>query len=254
MKLALLQARVSSRRLSAKVLRPILGVPMLARQIERIRRCEAFDRLIVATSMLDADLPIADLARNLGVDCYRGSLDDVLDRMYRAAEPHRPSHVIRLTGDCPLADWEVIDRVLEFAVAGDFDFASNTLPPTWPDGLDVEICKFSALEAAWRDAKDPLEREHVMPYLYSSGTFKVGNLENDEDLSRHRWTVDEPADFEFVTRVYGALYPTSPAFTTRDVLDFLAAHPEVAMLNVGIERNAGLVLTASERAVGGRRA
>lgn len=238
--IAILQARASSRRLPGKVLKPILGKPMLARQIERLGRCRRIDKLVLATSREPSDEPVADVGRMMGVDCYRGSLDDVLDRFYQAARPHGPSHVVRLTGDCPLADWEVVDACVAFGVDGGYDWASNALKPTWPDGLDVECMTFAALETAWKEAKEPLYREHVTPFLHRQPErFKLGSLENAEDLSGLRWTVDEPADFEFVTRIYEALYPGNPAFTSADILTFLAGHPDVVALNATIERNEG---------------
>jgi spore coat polysaccharide biosynthesis protein SpsF len=238
--LAVLQARASSKRLPGKVLKPILGRPMLAHQIQRIGRCKTVDRLVLATSEEGADDAVAALADQTGILCYRGSLDDVLDRFYRAALPHTPQHVVRLTGDCPLADWHVIDRVVRFTVDGGYDYGSNTIKPTWPDGLDVEVVKFAALEIAWREAHEPLDREHVMPFIHRQAErFRLGNLVNEVDLSGLRWTVDNPEDFEFVTRVYGALYPQRPDFATPDILALLASQPEIGRLNDHIPRNAG---------------
>ena len=239
--LGLLQARTSSSRLPGKVLLPLAGAPMLARQIERVRRARAIGRLVVATSLDPADDAIAEVAAQAGLGCFRGSLEDVLDRFYQAAREHRPGHVVRLTADCPLADWEVIDRAVGFALDGGHDYASNTLKPTWPDGLDVEVMTFAALEAAWREAKSPAEREHVTFHIYSHPErFRLGSLENDIDLSGMRWTVDEPSDLEFVRAVYDALYPDRPAFTTRDILQLLRERPELMEINQGIGRNEGL--------------
>lgn len=240
--LGVLQARTSSSRLPSKVMLPVAGAPMLARQIERLQRAKRMDALVLATSDQPEDDCVAELAESAGIGSYRGSLDDVLDRFYRAAAPHAPSHVVRVTGDCPLADWEVIDRAIAFAVDGGYDYASNTLTPTWPDGLDVEVTTFAALETAWREAVRPLEREHVMPFITSRpDRFRLGSLESVRDLSALRWTVDEPRDYEFVCRVYDALYPHNSAFTTADVLALLDAQPELAGLNTGIIRNEGLL-------------
>lgn len=237
--LAVLQARTSSTRLPGKVMLPVAGAPMLARQIERLLRARRIDRLVIATSERSEDDCVADLARGAGADCFRGSLEDVLDRFYRAAENYMPKHVVRVTGDCPLADWEIIDACVDFTVAGSFDYGSNTLNPTWPDGLDVEVFTFGALRAAWREGKLLIEREHVTPFINRRPQrFRLGSFENATDLSALRWTVDEPLDYEFVCRVYDALYPTNPAFTTADVLCLLGAHPELAALNADLERNA----------------
>jgi spore coat polysaccharide biosynthesis protein SpsF len=238
--IAVLQARASSRRLPGKVVRPVLGKPMLARQIERVRRASLVGTLVLATSTLAEDDEVAAVGADCGVAVYRGSLDDVLDRFYQAALPYRPSHVVRLTGDCPLADWDVIDAVIRFAVEGGYDYASNTIEPTWPDGLDVEVVTFEALAQAWREATTAFDREHVLPFIHRRPErFRLGNLRNDQDLSALRWTVDEPRDLEMVNAVYAGLYPGNPAFTSADILDFMARNPQVAATNAGIGRNEG---------------
>lgn len=240
--LAILQARASSRRLPGKVLKPMAGAPMLARQIERLQRARTTDMLVLATSDRADDDDVAKIAASTGIPCHRGSLNNVLDRFYSAARPYRPEWVVRLTGDCPLADWDVIDRCVRFAIDGGFDYASNTLVPTWPDGLDVEVCTFAALSDAWREAQTGLETEHVMPFITARpDRFRLGSLENDIDLSALRWTVDEMEDYRFVREVYERLYPQNPAFTTQDVLDLVDRNRDLATMNAGIERNAGLL-------------
>lgn len=242
--LGIVQARMSSTRLPGKVLMPILGQPMLARQVERLQRASSIDRLLVATTSDESDYDIVSLAAELGLDVYRGSVEDVLDRFYQAALPLKPTHVVRLTADCPLADWQLIDRTVAKALADDLDYVSTALRPTWPDGLDVEVMTFAALEAAWREAQSPVEREHVTPFIISrSERFRRASVESPVDLSALRWTVDEPRDFEFVTRVYEALYPSNPAFTIDDVLVLLRREPELMGVNEGIERNEGLKLS-----------
>jgi spore coat polysaccharide biosynthesis protein SpsF len=239
--LAVLQARVSSSRLPGKVLKPILGVPMILRQAERVRRAVEVDRLLVATSVDPSDDPLAELCAGNGIECFRGSLDDVLDRFYRAARPFSPDHVVRLTGDCPLADPKLIDSVISFHRGGEYDYVSNALEPTFPDGLDVEVCRFPSLEQACREANLPSEREHVTPFLYHRPErFRIGSYKGDVDLSRLRWTVDEPDDFELVTRIYGELYPVRRDFTTGDILSLLERKPDLKTLNTHHRRNEGL--------------
>ncbi|MGZ9161152.1 MAG: cytidylyltransferase domain-containing protein [Candidatus Limnocylindrales bacterium] len=230
--LCVLQARVGSSRLPGKVLLPILGEPMLARQIERIERARRIDGLTVATSDQPADDPIADLCERLAVPCHRGSLDDVLDRFHTAASPHEPRHVMRLTGDCPLTDPALLDRLVDIHLEGDFDYTSNTRVRTYPDGLDAEVFTMALLEQAWREAGTPYEREHVTPYMYrADAAIRCGVLQDDVDRSGLRWTVDHRADYDFVRRVFEALYPLDPAFDTEDVHHLLRDHPELAALN-----------------------
>jgi spore coat polysaccharide biosynthesis protein SpsF len=146
--IAVLQARLSSSRLPGKVLKPILDQPMLALQIERIKRSQLIDQLVVATSTSPEDEQISKLCQEIEVVSFRGSLDDVLERVYQAAKPYSPTYLVRLTGDCPLCDPELIDQVIQFHVDGNYDYSSNCLIPTYPDGLDVEICRFQCLEIA----------------------------------------------------------------------------------------------------------
>lgn len=239
--LAIVQARASSSRLPAKVLRPILGRPMLSRQLERLRRCRCIDQLLVATSDDPSDQPISKLCAAEAVACFRGSLDDVLDRYYQAAKPFRPSHVVRLTGDCPLADPELIDRVIEFHLQGGYDFVSNAIEPTFPDGLDAAVFRFRLLEQAWREAQLPSEREHVTLFMrHHPERYKIGSYKGSPDRSYLRWTVDKPADFTFVSTIYERLYSGKPDFGSEDIYRLLEEEPELLRLNGGIGRNEGL--------------
>jgi glutamate-1-semialdehyde aminotransferase/spore coat polysaccharide biosynthesis protein SpsF (cytidylyltransferase family) len=239
--LAVLQARCSSSRLPGKVLMPILGRPMFALQLERLGRCRTIDRLVVATSVDPSDDAIERLCLSLGVACFRGSMDDVLDRFYRAASSYAPRHVVRLTGDCPLADPEAIDDLVRAYLAGDHDYASNSLEPTLPDGLDAEVFRFESLEQAAREAVLPSQREHVTLFINRQpGRFRVLSYKSAHDLSHLRWTVDEPADFELVSEIYRSLYPGNPAFTTGDVLALLEERPELKTWNLLHQRNEGL--------------
>jgi spore coat polysaccharide biosynthesis protein SpsF len=237
--LAILQARVSSSRLPGKVLKPILGRAMLLHQLDRVRRAHSIDELVIATSTESSDDAIETMCAAEGIRCFRGSLNDVLDRFYQAALPTRPDYIVRLTGDCPLADPELIDRVVDYLIANGIDIAGAA--PTYPDGLDVEAIRFSSLETAWKEAVLPSDREHVSLFIVRQpDRFRVQGLDNDVDLSRMRWTVDEPEDFELVRQIYEALYPANPAFTTQDILALLAARPELLELNRKFRRNEGL--------------
>jgi spore coat polysaccharide biosynthesis protein SpsF len=238
--IAVLQARTTSTRFPGKVLRPLLGQPMILRQIERLKRSARIETIIVATSTEASDDALADVCGGAHIACHRGSLNDVLDRVYGAAEKYAPTHVVRLTGDCPLADWTVIDRVVDMALGSGVDYGCNTQPPTFPDGLDVEVCTFTGLTRAWREADKAWQREHVMPFFYDvPGRFKVANLTHTEDLSALRWTVDEPADLAFVTAIYEGLYSANPVFKMSDILNFIRQQPELTGLNAQFQRNEG---------------
>jgi spore coat polysaccharide biosynthesis protein SpsF len=229
--LALLQARMSSTRLPGKVMMPLLGEPMVLRQLERLRRAASLDRLVVATSDDPSDDPLAARLEAEGVAVHRGSLHDVLGRFAGAVEAFGPAtQVVRLTADCPLADPTVIDACVRLHLEGGFDYTANDHPPTWPRGLDVEVMTAEALAVAAREATDAADREHVTAFLYHRPErFRIGRLAAAEDLSRLRWTVDTPADFAFVERVYARLYPTKPDFTSADVraLDFERTEADV---------------------------
>lgn len=238
--IAVLQARMSSTRLPGKVLLRTCGKPLLAHQIERVRRSRHISTLIVATSLDPSDNPIAALSASLGVSAYRGSLNDVLDRVVQAAQPHRPQWLVRLTGDCPLADPDVIDAVIRAAREPGVVYASNALNPSFPDGLDVECVRFDALEEAWREAVKPSEREHVTPFIHSQPLrYAQREIRNDQDLSALRWTVDEPADFVFVSQVFEHLYFHQQDFRMNDILALLRQRPELSSINAGLVRNEG---------------
>ncbi len=218
--LAILQARMSSSRLPGKVMKPILGMPMIGRQLERLARCATLERTVVATSLDESDDGLAEYVERLGVRVFRGSLHDVLGRFQGAAIAHGPAaHVVRLTADCPLADPAVIDACVRMHLEAGADYTSNTVERTFPVGLDVEVMTAEALRLMQAEARDPYEREHVTPYLYRHPErFRIAQLKQAKDLSARRWTVDTPQDFEFASRVYYMLYPTKPAFTQADIL------------------------------------
>lgn len=239
--LAILQARVSSSRLPGKVLKPLVGQPMFVRQIERIRRASLIDRLVLATSIDPSDDPLAELAGRHDIPFHRGPLEDVLTRFMGSAQPYGPDWVVRLTGDCPLADPQVIDRVIEETLAAGADYGSNTIVPTYPDGLDVEVVRYGVLETIAREPRTPAEREHVTLAIHRRpDRFKLHSVTQTPDLSHLRWTVDNPEDFALVQRIYEGLYPVDPAFVTADVLALLERHPEWLELNAGLARNEGL--------------
>ena len=226
--LAILQARMSSTRLPGKVLLPLQGAPMIARQIERTLRARRLDGLVVATSAGPEDDAIAAAVQ---VPVHRGPLDDVLARFVGALDAHPADHVVRLTADCPLVDPEQIDACVALHLETGADYTSNT-PAThaWPKGLDVEVIRADALRRAAREAATAEEHEHVTwgvwnrPDRYRLAWLPSANGD-DGDI---RWTVDRPDDFAFVSEVYAALYPADPAFTTADIRAFMAGRPDLA--------------------------
>ena len=237
MVLAILQARMSSTRLPGKVLRPLLGEPMIGRQIERLRRAETLTRIVVATSTEAEDDAIADYCKTLGVDCHRGDLNDVLSRFLGVLDAFGlASTFVRLTADCPLADPELIDRVVGVHLRTRADYTANHQGWTWPKGLDVEVCQTAVLRAIDAEAKGA-DREHVTSFIYApaqTGRFHIEAVRRETPL-RYRWTVDTPEDFAFVSAVYAELYPANPAFTSADVLAWQARNPDRVLINLVAE-------------------
>lgn len=218
--LTIVQARMTSSRLPGKVMRPILGAPMIGRQIERLRRSQRLGQLVVATSVDPSDDVIVDYCAELGCAAHRGPLHDVLGRFAETLEAFGPAeHIVRLTADCPLADWTVIDRCIALHLDTGADYTSNTLDRSYPRGLDVEVFRADWLPRIAAETSDPYDREHVTPVFYRSGArFKIAQLVETTYRAHLRWTVDRLDDFEFTTRVYETLYPQTPAFLTEDIL------------------------------------
>jgi spore coat polysaccharide biosynthesis protein SpsF len=237
---AIIQARTGSTRLPRKVLEEIGGKPMLWHVIERVKRARLVDEVVVATTDGEEDSAVEKIAEECGVGCFRGSEEDVLDRYYRAAEKFGADIVVRITADCPLIDPEIIDRAIRMFLDGNFDYVSNTLPPTFPDGLDVEVFSLVTLRRAWEEARKASEREHVTPYIRNHPEiFRLGNLKSEVDLSHMRWTVDRPEDLMFVREIYRELYREGEVFHMRDVLRLLERRPELMEINKHIERDEG---------------
>lgn len=237
MVVAILQARMSSTRLPGKVLKPILGLPMLSRQLERLADVKQIDRLVVATSTDPSDDVIARLCAESNVACFRGSLANVLQRFYECATAYQATTVVRLTADCPLADPELIDRVIIRQRETGADYVSNSLRRTFPKGLDVEVFTRHALTTAFQEATTEAELEHVTPYIHAHPEqFTIVQFTQSQDQSLLRWTVDEPADYDFVCRVYESLYPRNPRFRTADIMHLLMEHPELSAVNAHVGR------------------
>lgn len=245
---AIIQARMGSTRLPGKVLADVAGQPMLARVVARVAAARRVHQVVVATTTAPADDAVAIFCREHGIACFRGDEHDVLDRFCQAARAYEADVVVRVTADCPLLDPAVLDHVVarltEPGPDGPCDYASNCLVYTYPDGLDVEAFSFAALQRAWREATKPSDREHVTPYLRTSGHFRLANIANEEAPAARglRWTVDDPADLPFVRTVYRAL-DGRERFGLCDILDLLERDPAVkaaqgsGLINEGYARS-----------------
>lgn len=238
---AIIQARMGSTRLQGKVLIDIQGKPLLEHVIDRVRMARLIDRMVIATTFNEKDKAIIEFAKNLNIPYYVGSEDDVLDRFYQAAKKYKAATIVRITPDDPFKDPEVIDKVISYYLKykDGLDYVSNTIKPTYPEGLDVEVFSFEALEKAWKEAKKPSEREHVTPYIWNHPElFRLTNVENNEDLSHLRWTLDTEADLRFTQEIYARLY-RGQVFLMKDILALLSAEPELMQINQGVTRNVG---------------
>ena len=232
---------MSSTRYPGKVLAPLVGQPMILRQLERIQRAKTLDAIMVATSTDASDDELAEIVKANGFNVVRGDLNDVLARFIQVIDQYQPETVVRLTADCPLISPRVIDQVVERFNQGDCDYASNTMTPTYPDGLDVEVVKASVLREVADMSTDGHEREHVTLGVYRRPEkYRIANVAGDVDLSHLRWTVDTPDDFAFVAAVYDELYPAKPDFDLADVLAYLERHPERTRTEADATRNAAL--------------
>lgn len=232
-----IQARMSSSRLPGKVMMPILGKSLLHRMIERLQMISHKATLVVATSEEPSDDIIEQEAQHIGVPCFRGNLNNLLDRHYQAAKKYNAGTVLKIPSDCPLIDPRIIDQVLDFYLAHprQYDYVSNLHPATFPDGNDVEIMTMQCLEKTFREATRQLELEHTTPYIWENqDVFKIGNViwDTGKDYSMsHRFTIDYKADYDFINRVFEELYPVKPDFSCQDILLLLEEKPEIYEIN-----------------------
>jgi spore coat polysaccharide biosynthesis protein SpsF len=251
--IVVVQARTGSSRLPGKVMLPLGGRPLLRRMLDRVAAAHLIDEVVVATTRLEADEPIRDVARDAGVPCVSGDPLDLLDRHVEAARAARADVVVKIPSDCPLIDPRVIDAVVGFfrRHGGRHDIVSNLLPPSWPDGNDVEVMRRDALELAWREADRPFQREHTTPFLWDQPErFRVANVTagswNRPELpTTHRLTLDYVEDYHVISAVFEALHEEGGApFSVESVVDYLDAHPEIRALNA---RHVGTSWTSRHR-------
>jgi spore coat polysaccharide biosynthesis protein SpsF (cytidylyltransferase family) len=244
--IVLLQARMGSTRLPGKVLKKLAGKSILEHLIDRLRPSAHITQLVVATTTESADDAIAQFCQEKNVSCYRGSEWDVLDRFYQAALPYQPDHVVRLTADCPLNNYEVVDFVVSAFLKSGCDYFSNSNnePNFLEDGFDVEVFSFRALEIAWKEATLLSEREHVTPFIKNSGKFSCG-WEKFDPRYTHKLSVDSPDDFAAVERIF-EYFADQPDFNLHHVVDLLKQQPEILQLNASSEINSGYKKSLNE--------
>jgi len=228
---------MSSTRLPGKVMMSLLGKSLLARMIERLQMIRHKAIIVIAATVSKEDDIIEQEAKNLGLPCYRGSMNNLLDRHYKAAKLHNAGVVLKIPSDCPLIDPLIVDEALDyfFENDGEFDYVSNLHPATWPDGNDVEIMTIECLGKAWQNATKQLELEHTTPYIWENqDKFRIGNLIWSAGLDysmSHRFTIDYAGDYEFIKRVFEELYAAKNDFSCDDILDLLKNKPEIYQLN-----------------------
>lgn len=235
---AIIQARMTSSRLPGKVMREIVGYPMIYHVINRVGLSKSIDEVVVATTTDTQDDEIAQFCQENNISCFRGHPFDVLDRFYQTARAHQANVIVRITADCPLMDPELIDELVNDFLASEVDFAANRLPPPWkrsyPIGLDIEIVSFINLERAWKEATSTFEREHVMPYFYDElDRFKILVKHHDPDYGVRRLTVDTPQDLEFVRKIFEYFSPEI-SFSWVEVMDLLNKKPELEQINATV--------------------
>lgn len=240
----IVQARMGSTRFPGKILKKVMGRPILEYQIERLKKVRNADDVVIATTVNKNDQLVVDLCRQLECSFIKGSEDDVLSRYLEAAIECDAKFIVRINADCPLIDPNVVERVIKHYHSNilKYDYVSNILKPSYPVGLHTEIFSLSTLKQAHKNAVDPVEREHVTPYIYRNPhMFKIGSVALDVDLSHYRWTIDYPEDFDLLRKIIEGLYPLKSDFDMYDILDYLEAHPELNDINSGIIKEQTIV-------------
>jgi spore coat polysaccharide biosynthesis protein SpsF len=236
---ATIQARMGSSRLPGKVLMEVLDKPLLYYMVERLRKCKKLDDVILATTTNPKDDVLADFAEKNGLTYYRGSEEDVLSRVLETAQTNGVDIIVETTGDCPLIDPVVVDKVVELYLENDYDYVSNTVKRTFPRGMDTQVFATEKLAEIDSIATDPADREHVSLYFYEvEGRYKLGNL--DSNLPEKYWdarlTVDTPEDFQLIREIFERLYPANNNFLLPDIISLLEEHPELMEINRDIEQ------------------
>ena len=235
----IIEARTSSSRLPNKVVAEIEGKPMIFYVIDRIKQIKSVEQIILATTQEENDKILTEIAKQNSIGSFVGDSIDVLDRGYQCALQNNADPIIRITGDCPLIDPDIVEEMLEFYLKNNYDYVSNRINPKYPDGLDVEIYSFNTLQMAAQNAKWSSERELVTTYITKNPkNFKIFSYENQEDLSEYRWTVDEQKDLEFIRKIYSIMKPKTN-FSMKEIVEIISKNSELLKINAGIMRNEG---------------
>ena len=235
----IIEARTGSSRLRNKVIAEIEGKPMIFYVIDRVKQIKSVEQIILATTQEKNDKILIEIAKQNSIGIFAGDSMDVLNRDYQCALQNNADPIIRITGDCPLIDPDIVGEMLEFYLKNNYDYISNRINPKYPDGLDVEIYSFRTLQMVEQNAKWSSERELVTTYITKNPKiFKIFSYENQEDLSGHRWTVDEQNDLEFVRKIYSIMKPKTN-FSMNEIIEILLKNSELLKINSGIMRNEG---------------
>jgi len=244
---AIIQARCNSSRLNGKVLADIDGKPLVARVVSRIKQVELIDKVVVATSISASDNPLTEWCKSEKIDFFRGSESNVLERFYECAKAFDANIVVRITADDPFKDPVVISHAVNLLIKNNYDYVSNTLKPSYPEGIDVEVFRFEALEVAFKNAILSSDCEHVTPYIWKDSLkFSLFNFEYTENLSYLRWTIDYPEDLEFTRAVYIKMRDKVGIFLMKDILSILEKYPELTKIQRTIIRNEGYLASIKE--------
>lgn len=244
---AIVQARMSSSRLPGKVLKPLSGIPVLSHVFNQLSFSKKLDDIVLTTSNDISDDRLQKWAEENNRNFFRGDLENVLYRYYETSLKYRADVIVRITGDCPLIDPSIVDKVIGGFFDGDYDYYCNTNPPTFPDGLDTEVFSFSALETAYREAKLKSEQEHVTPYIKNHPElFKIGNLVSEVNFEKLRWTLDNQEDYEFLSKIFESLYKPNSFIRWEKVIGFLEKNEDLQKINAHIERNEGFYKSLKE--------
>lgn len=235
----IIQARMGSSRFPGKVLMEIIDQETILHYvIKQVKFCKMIDRIIVATTTLPEDDKICDVCSNLSIECFGGNEENVLDRYYKCAKKFSVSNIVRIPADKPLIDPKIVDNIVEVFDSGMYDYVTNFLPSTVPQGTEVEIISFEAIEKAWKNAVLPSDKEHVTKYVYThEKEFEIFNVKNEKDFSEFRWAVDEVEDLKLIKEIVKRI--KKRPIHTEDIIKILEKEPQLKKINESVSNNIG---------------